>query len=122
MSVALSQKTRRPLESAARHWEWLGPAIAIPVGLHFFGLARLFRVPLYNLTGAALCAVALATFLWIPARVGVTGQLSFMAGAPAPLWRLVPGLAAALVLWMTCGVMFVGGREIIGQSRSSPAI
>lgn len=104
----------------AGHWEWLGPALTFPIGLHFFALARVFRVPVYNVTGAALCAVGLVTILWVPADAQVSGQLAFAGGAPAPLWRLVPGLCAALVLWVTCGVMFEGGREIIGRSPSGP--
>ena len=104
----------------AGHWEWLGPALTLPVGLHFFALARVFRVPVYNVTGGALCAVGLVTILWVPAGAQVNGQLAFVAAAPAPFWRLVPGLCAALVLWVTCGVMFAGGREIIGRSQSSP--
>ncbi len=104
----------------ARHWEWLGPAIAFPIGLHFLALARLFRVPVYHLTGAALFAVGLVTVLVVPDHATVSGQLAFLAGAPAPLWRLVPGIGAALVLWVTCAVMFAGGREIVGTSRFSP--
>ncbi len=102
----------------AGHWEWLGPAIAIPIGLHFFALARVFRVPVYNVTATALCAVGLVTIRWVPTGALVRGQLAFMAEAPAPLWRLVPGLGAALILWLTCAVMVAGGRELIGRSES----
>ena len=107
---------------AAKHWEWLGPAIAFPVGLHFFALARLFRVPVYSLTGVALCTVGLVTVLVVPAHAGISGQLPFLAGAPAPLWRLVPGFGAALVLWATCAIMFLGGREIVGLAGLRPTI
>jgi len=106
----------------SRHWEWLGPAIAFPVGLHFFALAWLFRVPVYNLTGAALCALGLATILFVPAQATVAGQLSFFAAAPAPFWRLVPGLGASLVLWATCVVMLAGGREIVRRSGSGTEV
>ena len=59
------------------------------VGLHFLPLAGLFGVPLYCVTGAALCLVAIATM-----TLGAVG-------APTSLWQLVPGLGAAVALWTT---------------------
>lgn len=71
------------------HSEWIAASVCAAVGLHFIPLARLFRVPIYNSTAAALCLAAGATF--------VLGA----AGAPASVWQLVPGFGAALALWVT---------------------
>ena len=69
--------------------EWIPATICLVVGLHFIPLARLFRVPLYYATAVALCLVAATTM--------VLGA----AGAPESLWRLLPGIGVALVLWVT---------------------
>jgi len=71
------------------HGEWIPTTICLVVGLHLIPLARLFRVPLYYATAAALCLVAATTM--------VLGA----AGAPEALWQLMPGLGVALVLWAT---------------------
>jgi len=76
-----------------------GHAWAIPVlicagvGVHFFPLAGLFHVPLYNATGVALCVIAVATIVLAP----VTGT--------AALWTTLPGIGAALALYATCAVL-----------------
>ncbi len=65
------------------------PAIAIIVGLHFFGLAKGIPVRLYYATGAALVAI---------------GAIALAA----PLWHmpLALGVTAAVVLWLS-GVALV---------------
>lgn len=78
--------------------ELIPAAVALVVGLHFFPLATLFRVPLYHVTGAALCSVAVATPL-----------LAAPLGAQAAAWQVVPGLGAAAILWATSAVLIVGG-------------
>jgi len=71
------------------HGEWIPATICLVVGLHLIPLARLFRVPLYYATAAALCLVATTTM-----ALGV-------AGAPEALWQLLPGIGIALALWAT---------------------
>jgi hypothetical protein len=71
------------------HTEWIPAVICAAVGLHFVPLARMFGVPLYYATAAALCLVAATTM-----ALGA-------AGAPVSLWRLLPGFGAALALWTT---------------------
>lgn len=68
--------------------QWIPAVICAVVGLHFIPLARLFSVPLYYATAAALCLVAATTMI-----LGATGV--------AALWRPLPGFGAALVLWAT---------------------
>ena len=57
--------------------ELIPAAAALIVGLHFFPLAPLFRVPLYYATGAALCLVAAATPI-----------TALPLGAPTVAWQV----------------------------------
>ncbi len=75
--------------------EWVPAVVCVVVGVHFLPLARLFRVRLYYLTAAALLLVAATTAL-----LGA-------AGVPAAVWRLLPGLGAAAVLWATSAGLLV---------------
>jgi Family of unknown function (DUF7010) len=75
---------------------FIPPAIALIVGIHFFPLARLFRVPGYWITGALLCALALA------ALVGLLLGLP-LDGTSPDHWSLFVGMGATLVLWITGG-------------------
>ncbi len=73
------------------------PAVALIVGIHFFPLARLFRVSMYWLTGGLLCilaAVALAALL--PGRL-----VTSLTGQDAKSWDLFIAAGAALVIWGT---------------------
>ncbi|MEA2973246.1 MAG: hypothetical protein QOG82_1704 [Actinomycetota bacterium] len=71
------------------HSRWIPAVICAAVGLHFVPLARLFGLGLYYATAVALCLVAALTMF-----LGATG-------ASESLWRLLPGLGTALVLWAT---------------------
>jgi hypothetical protein len=75
---------------ATGHSPLIPAVICLGVGIHFFPLARLFAVPLYDRTGAALSLVAVAAAVLAP----LTGN--------ATLWTLLPGIGAALVLYATC--------------------
>ncbi len=77
------------------HAQWIPAVICVIVGLHFVPLARLFAVGLYYATGVALCLVAMATM--------ILGAI----GAPEGLWRLLPGIGAAVVLWATSARLLV---------------
>lgn len=78
--------------------ELIPAAVALVVGLHFFPLAPLFRVPLYYATGAGLCLVAVATPI-----------VASLLGAQTMAWQVVPGLGAAAILWLTSAVLVAGG-------------
>lgn len=75
---------------ATGHSRLIPAVVCLGVGIHFFPLARLFAMPLYDRTGAALSLVAVATVVLAP----LTGN--------ATLWTLLPGIGAALVLYATC--------------------
>lgn len=67
--------------------------VCLGVGVHFFPLARLFHVPLYVRTGAALCTLAVLTAVLTP-----------LLGDPV-LWTALPGFGAALTLDGTAALL-----------------
>lgn len=77
--------------------EFIPAGVALVVGLHFFPLASLFRVPLYYVTGAALCVVAVSTPI-----------AALSLGASTAVWQVVSGLGAAAILWATSAVLSIG--------------
>jgi hypothetical protein len=87
--------------AALDHTELIPLVVCLGVGIHFFPLTRLFKVPLYDLTGAGLCLVTVGTAVIAP-----------LTGHPA-LWTVLPGLGAALVLYATATVLF---RAAIGAA------
>ncbi|MGH3088897.1 MAG: hypothetical protein ACRDSJ_16465 [Rubrobacteraceae bacterium] len=86
--------------------EWIPAVVALIVGLHFFPLASIFRLPLYHASGALLCAVA--ALAPIPALV-------FDARAA---WFVIPGLGCALVLWATGAVLVVSGFRLARETKA----
>ena len=93
-----------------RRPEWILPLVALAVGLHFLPLARVFQRPLYYLTGAALCLLCLVTFA-VPPHLGVP----HLQG-----WRLVAGLGAGVVLWVSALMMLIQswiGLRSFSQAR-----
>ncbi len=86
--------------------EWIPAAVALVVGLHFFPLARLFRMPLYYFTGIALCVVSIATMI-------VASILDYSEA----VWFAVPGLGSGLVLWTTGAMLVVAGLEMSRSNR-----
>jgi hypothetical protein len=80
------------------HIDLQAPAIGLIVGLHFLPLARLFSIPLYYVSGALLCLIAVGTVLFLPAH-------TTYAGHDIMLWWVVCGMANAVVLWLTGAAM-----------------
>ena len=74
------------LLAAFGHEELIPAFVCLAVGVHFFPLRRLFAVPMYDATGAALCAIAV-----------ITAPAVLLLGAPV-LWTALPGFASAIVL------------------------
>ncbi|MBA2345500.1 MAG: hypothetical protein H0V83_10515 [Rubrobacter sp.] len=80
------------------HPQWIPAIVAFIVGLHFFPLARLFRLPLYHVTGAVLCLLAAATLF-----------VAVVLNAPDSVQYAIPGLGAATVLWATSAILVFAG-------------
>jgi hypothetical protein len=73
---------------------FIAPSIALIVGIHFLPLARLFRVPIYYMTGILLSALALVALIALLPGLSIAG--------PSPYnWSLFVGIGTTLVLWLT---------------------
>jgi hypothetical protein len=81
------------------------PAVAIIVGLHFFGLVPAFRSSLFAWTGGAFCLVGLAA-LALHARTAIAG-----VGEDVALRTVVVGFGCALVLWLSVLPIIVKTRQ-----------
>jgi hypothetical protein len=68
-------------------------------------LAPLFRLPLYNVTGAAMSLLAIGCIIAV-----VAGWLP--AGDSLFFWSSVVGLGSALLLWATAIKPLLNGREL----------
>jgi low temperature requirement protein LtrA len=69
--------------------DYLMPTIAIVVGLHFYPLASLFRVPRYHVTATVMTVAGLA------------GVLGLAAHAPSNTVNVSVDALCALTLWIT---------------------
>ena len=63
---------------------WIAPWVAFLVGLHFFPLGYLLKLPLDYLLGAAILILTCTTILF----------------APADEWVLIIGLGTSFLLWL----------------------
>ena len=72
----------------SRRFELIPSLDLIIVGVHFFPLARLFRVPRYYLMAVLFCAIPLATLAWVPQELLV---------GHAPSWYVLPSLGCGAV-------------------------
>jgi hypothetical protein len=80
----------------------------IIVGIHFFPLARIFRVPRYNLMGLLFCLIPLATLLAIPRQLEVGHALA---------WYVVPSLGCGLVASLTAAIGLIEAWQSISKTR-----
>ena len=92
---------------ATGHATVIPAVVCAGVGVHFIPLARLFHVPAYYVTAGALCLIAIATFAIAPST-----------STPA-LWTLLPGIGAALILYITSGVLLRQSALLAAQNESS---
>lgn len=79
---------------------FVAAAVCLVVGAHFFPLRTLFNVPVYTMTGTVLCLVAV-----------VTAVAVLLVDWP-PLGTVLPGFAAAVVLFGTGIVLLRGARQM----------
>jgi hypothetical protein len=87
------------------HDALIPPVIALIVGLHFLLLAQLFRLPLYNVTGIAMSALALACIIAVIAGWRPAGDSLFF-------WSSVVGLGSAAFLWATAITLLLNGNRL----------
>jgi hypothetical protein len=53
---------------------FIAPAIALIVGIHFFPLSRLFRVPVFSITGGLLSVLALVALIALLRGLPIAGS------------------------------------------------
>jgi hypothetical protein len=82
------------IASAMQYFQLIAPLDILIVGIHFFPLASLFRVPRYYWMGGLFCAVTVLTLMLVPAHAQV--------GA-ADAWLVWPTFGCSLVAWVTAG-------------------
>jgi hypothetical protein len=82
------------IASAMQYFQLIAPLDILIVGIHFFPLASLFRVPRYYWMGGFFCAVTVLTLVLVPAHAQVGA-----AGA----WLVWPTFGCSLVAWVTAG-------------------
>jgi uncharacterized membrane protein len=76
--------------------------VALVVGVHFFGLARIWHMPLYQWLGAAMTVLGLAGFL------------IYALGGPAATVGLVAGVGSGMVLYTA--VALAVGDALFGRT------
>ncbi len=76
------------------------PLIAVIVGLHFYPLARLFHMPIYNITGTAMTLA------------GAAGVAAILAGCDAAQSNAAVAAACALTLWLTAFAAWRASADI----------
>ena len=80
--------------------------VALVVGAHFFGLGRIWRMPLYYWLGAAMASFSLAGFL------------IYAFGGSAAMVGLVAGVGSGAALYTAVGVAV--GDALLGRMSISP--
>ena len=91
------------------HFEYFFPVMALIVGVHFFPLARLFRVNVHYVTGTLICLLGIVTF-FIPELMHI-GQHEIIAS-----WAFL-GFGTALILWGTGFTIFLMGRRLLRMAK-----
>jgi hypothetical protein len=85
---------------------FIAPTIALIVGIHFLPLARLFRVPMYTITGVLLSVLALVALVALLRGLPIAG--------PSPYnWSLFVGGGVTLILWLTALSVIRFGLRIL---------
>ena len=82
------------------------PVTMFIVGVHFFPMAALFRIKIYNIAGALLCAVVIITFFVVPQSLRLDG---FQIAA----WQVVLGFCAAIILWACGFFQWLNGKRLL---------
>ena len=96
------------LLSAFQLERFLAPVTALIVGIHFFPLARLFRVSMYYLTGVLLSVLALVAMIALMLDLPIAG--------PSPYnWSLFVGFGTTLGLWLTAIYISRFGWRVMRQ-------
>jgi hypothetical protein len=89
----------------------IAPTIALIVGIHFFPLSRLFRVPVFSITGGLLSMLALVALIALLLGLPIAGSSPYN-------WSLFVGIGTTLILWLTAVYISQLGFRVMRQRRS----
>ena len=94
---------------------FIAPATALIVGIHFFPLARLFRVPVFSITGGLLSVLALVALIALLLGLPIAGSSPYN-------WSLFVGIGTTLILWLTAVYIIQFGFRVMRQgNKHKPA-
>ena len=89
---------------------FIAPATALIVGIHFFPLSRLFRVPVFSITGWLLSVLALVALIALLLGLPIAGSSPYN-------WSLFVGMGTTLILWMTAVYITQFGFRVMRQGH-----
>lgn len=90
--------------------QYLPPAVAVVVGLHFLPLAKLFRAPHFFATAIVMT------------MAGVLAAIAVAGGSPATAADGLAELACAVALWGTGAFSWFRVHQALAGSRAAPAV
>ncbi len=93
---------------ATHHYPLIVAIDLMIVGIHFFPLASLFRVPRYNLMGLLFCAIPVVTVLVLPIQAHMGNALS---------WFVAPTLGCAAVALVFAAAGFHEAKGLLRAAR-----
>ena len=106
LSIAISST----LLSTSQRDVFIAPAIALIVGIHFFPLSRLFRVPVFSITGGLLSVLALVALIALLLGLPIAGSSPYN-------WSLFVGIGTTLILWLTAVYITQFGFRLMRQGN-----
>lgn len=92
-----------------KHYEYLVPIILLIVGVHFFPLARLFKMWPYHFTGVSFSLAAILPPIGMPFTMNI-GHVSS--------WIVLPTAGCAFGAWVTAGCVLGIERKRLGWGRA----
>jgi len=101
--------------NALNHFEYFFPVMALIVGIHFFPLAKLFRVRIHYIAGGLLCLLSVITLLFIP-------EYYQFANHQILLWWIVLGFGSAVTLWGTGFALWWMGHRLLRNALNQKYI
>jgi hypothetical protein len=100
-----------PILGATGNFELIPSINLIIVGIHFFPLARIFRVPRYYFTGLLFCIIPIVSLIIIPEQFEIGHTLA---------WYVVPSLGCGFVATLTAVAGLLEARRLISKSHAAP--
>jgi hypothetical protein len=91
-------------------YELLPSCDLVIVGVHFFPLAKIFRVPRYNITALLFCVIPAVTLLTIPKQFEIGQTIA---------WYVIPSFGCGLVAIVTATAGLRAAWQSISKIRGA---